>query len=86
MINFYIDRLRDKGFTSKGGSIYMKELQREFLDYYSHDYLKLMQSDFDINREGNWVRLFVRNNNKIRSPLRHLLFIQFLDIDINENV
>ncbi len=84
LINFYIDRLRDKGFTSKGGSIYMKELQREFLDYYSHDYLKLMQSDFDINREGNWVRLFVRNNNKIRSPLRHLLFIQFLDIDINE--
>ena len=84
LIKFYIDSLREKGFTSKGGSIYIKEFQKEFLDYYSHDYLKLMQSDFDIKQEGNWVRLFVRNNNKTRSPLRHLLFIQFLDISITE--
>jgi hypothetical protein len=43
-----------------------------------------MQSDIDIEDKTNWIRLFVRNNNKNRNPLRHLLFIQFLDIDIEE--
>lgn len=84
LIDLYIDMLRNRGFTSKGGSIYMKELQKEFLNYYTFDYLKLMQSDFDINKKGNWLRLFVRNNNKTRNPLRHLLLIQFLGVEIEE--
>lgn len=40
-IKFIINEILYK-ISIKGGSSYMKELQREFSDYYSHDYLKLM--------------------------------------------
>lgn len=82
IINYYIDRLREKGFASKSGNLYIGELVNEFVDFYPVEYLKLMQSSIDVNNETNWLRLFVRNNNKNRSPLRHLLFLQFLDLDV----
>jgi hypothetical protein len=84
IIDFYIDRLRERGLASKGGSIYVNELQSEFVNFYTHEYLKMMKSDIDLDTETNWVRMFVRNNNKNRSPLRHLLMLQFLNIEITE--
>ncbi|WP_442598193.1 TnsD family Tn7-like transposition protein [Neobacillus sp. D3-1R] len=84
IINFYIDRLRERGLASKGGKIYIERLIEAFLSYYPSDYLELMQSVVDIEKEANWLRLFVRNNNKNRSPLRHLLFLQFLGITVEE--
>jgi hypothetical protein len=84
IISFYIDKLRERGFASKGGSLYINKLLEAFVDYYPSEYLELMQSSIDVEKETNWLRLFVRNNNKNRSPLRHLLFMQFLDVDIQE--
>ncbi|MFI8715182.1 TnsD family Tn7-like transposition protein [Brevibacillus brevis] len=84
IINFYIDQLREKGFASKVGSVYIKELLEAFVQFYPSQYLELMQSSIDVDKETNWVRLFIRNNNKNRSPLRHLLFMQFLGIDVKE--
>lgn len=84
IINFYIDKLRERGLASKGGCIYLDNFQGEFVSYYSHKYLRMMQSDIDLDKETNWVRTFVRNNCKNRSPLRHLLVLQFLGIDIKE--
>jgi hypothetical protein len=84
IINFYIDRLRERGLASKGGSVYISELQNEFINFYSREYLNMMQSDIDLDSETNWVRMFVRNNNKNRSPLRHLLMLQFLNIEASE--
>lgn len=84
IISFYIDRLRDKGLSSKGGSLFIDELQRRLLEFYPEEYLELMQSNIDPQKETNWLRLFVRNNNKNRSPLRHLLFMQFLGVEITD--
>jgi hypothetical protein len=84
IISFYIDRLREKGLASKGGSLYINELQQQFIQYYQNEYLDLMQSKIDRNKKTNWLRLFVRNNNKNRSPLRHLLFLQFLGVEVDE--
>lgn len=81
IIDFYIDSLRNKRLASRNGSLYIKELQERFLQCYPTLYLKLMQCDFDPAIPSNWLRLFVRHNNKNRSPLKHLLFMQFLDID-----
>lgn len=36
----------------------------------------------NLEQKANWLRLFVRSNNKNRSPLRHLLFLQFLNVDV----
>ncbi|MFS0752621.1 TnsD family Tn7-like transposition protein [Oceanobacillus sp. 1P07AA] len=80
IIEFYIDRLREKGLASNNGNLYMKDVQERFLLNYPMEYLNLMQSDIDPDSPSNWLRLFVRNNNKNRTPLRHLLFLQFLGI------
>lgn len=83
IISYYIDSLREKGLASKGGSLYIDDLQQQFLHYYPSKYLDLMQSGIDPNKETNWLRLFVRNNDKNRSPLRHLLLLQFLDVEVD---
>ncbi|MCT4596030.1 MAG: TnsD family transposase [Anaeromicrobium sp.] len=82
IIDFYIDRLRDRGLTASSGAIYMKEFQREFVNFYSHEYLQLLQSDIDIEKEYNWLRVFIRHNGKNRNPLRHLLLLQFLGVEV----
>jgi len=84
IVNFYIDKLREKGLASKAGSLYIEKLMDVFLKFYSADYLEIMQSSINVEQEANWLRLFVRNNNKNRSPLRHLLFLQFLDVNTQE--
>ncbi|MCH6265105.1 TnsD family Tn7-like transposition protein [Neobacillus citreus] len=84
IISFYIDKLRERGLASQGGTIYMEKLVENFLHFYPLDYLELMQSEVNTEQEANWLRIFVRYNNKNRSPLRHLLFLQFLEIDVVE--
>lgn len=84
IIKFYIDKLREKGFTSKNGSLYIGKLLDAFLVFYPADYLEIMQSSVDVEHKDNWLKLFVRDNNKNRSPLRHLLLLQFLNIGAEE--
>lgn len=84
IVDFYVDRLREKGLASFNGSIYMKEFMDRFLRFYPPNYLSLMQSDVDLNEQTNWLRTFVRYNGKNRSPLRHLLVLQFLGITAEE--
>lgn len=84
IVDFYIDRLRERGLASNGGSIYIDEFQRSFINYYGNEYLKLMQSEVDINKETNWLRLFIRNNGERKNSLRHILLLQFLNVNIEE--
>src|SRR5690625_1788522 len=84
IISFYIDRLREMGLASKNGFLYMNDVEKGFIDYYSNDYLEMMQSEVDTELKNNWLRLFVRNNKGNRSPLRHLLYLQYLDISPKE--
>jgi len=78
--SFYIDRLREQGFTSKNGSIYLDKLLKAFINHFSPEYLELMQSSI-MKKENTWLRRFVNNNGKNRSPLRHLLLHGFLNIE-----
>lgn len=84
IISFYIDILRDKGLTSSSGNLYMNDVESRFLHHYPVEYLKIMQSEVDLMVSTNWLRAFVRNNNKNRSPLRHLLYLQFLGVGVDE--
>ena len=83
-VDSYVDLLREKGLASRNGTIYMKEFMDKFLRFYPFHYLSLMQSDLDLNGQTNWLRTFVRHNGKNRSPLRHLLVLQFLGITAEE--
>lgn len=82
--DFYIDKLRERNLASKSGNIYMIDLQSEFINFYGHEYLKLLQSDIDIESPTNWLRLFIRKSNKNKNVLRHLLMLQFLGVEAVE--
>ena len=84
IISFYIDSLRESGLASEAGNLYMNKVEEKFISYYSNEYLEMMQSKVDPQFKNNWLRLFVRNNKGNRSPLRHLLYLQFLDVSLEE--
>src|SRR5690625_2944413 len=84
IIDFYIDKLRERRYTSERGYLYIDKLIDGFLQHYPKEYLELMQSEVDKNQMGNWLRIFVRYNSSNRSPLRHLLFLQFLQVEVEE--
>lgn len=80
--DLYIDKLRDKGYTSKNGSIKLRELEKAFIEFYTQEYLELMQSKVEIG--NSWLRRFIRKSKKNKHVLRHLLMIQFLGLSIEE--
>ncbi|MDV2581684.1 TnsD family Tn7-like transposition protein [Alkalibacillus haloalkaliphilus] len=79
--DYYIDCLRDKGYTSKNGNVQMKNLITKFKDYYHDDYLRLMKSEIDADKYSDWFKRFFVNTGKNRSPLRHLLVQEFLSLN-----
>lgn len=80
--SLYIDKLRDKGYTSKNGSIKLRELEGAFIEFYTKEYLELMQSSIDVG--NSWLRRFIRKSKKNKHVLRNLLMIQFLGLSIEE--
>lgn len=78
----YIDRLRDRGYASKNGSIKLVELEEAFIDFYTQEYLILMQSYIEVG--NSWLRRFIRTSKKQKHVLRHLLMIQFLGLNIEQ--
>jgi hypothetical protein len=84
LARFYVDALRTQGYTSVNGNVYLSKLVDEFTNFYQSDYLQMMQSTVDKNQAVNWLRRFLAKNGKNRSPLRHLLILQFLNISLNE--
>ena len=84
IMDFYVDKLRESKLASRSGVIYMYDFLKQFKDYYSEYYLELMQSNYEIDDENNWLRLFIRKDNKSKSVLRHLMLLQFLNVDVSE--
>lgn len=78
----YIDKFREKGFASKNGSLKLNEIEEAFIEFYTQDYLGLMQSKID--KGNSWLRTFIRTSNRQKHLLRHLLMIQFLELTIEE--
>lgn len=78
----YIDRLRERGFTSNNGSLRLKEIEEAFIEYYTKEYLEFIQSNVEVG--NSWLRRFIRASKKQKHVLRHLLMIQFLDLTIEE--
>lgn len=80
--SYYIDRLREAELTSYVGNIKMPKFLEAFQAYYPADYLEMMQSVANIEERNSWLKLFIRNTAKNRSPLRHLLMLQFLKVQL----
>lgn len=56
-----------------------KKLGKLMLDYYPKEFLKLLNSDFEIEDTSNWLKYFLGEKSMYHSyPIRHLLVIRCL--------
>jgi hypothetical protein len=77
---FYKDKFYEKGLSTKSGRIHIKKLAYEFKEFYSDEYLNLMDSNIK-NYDNNWLmNFFSKSNNK--PIVRHLLLLQFLNCSV----
>lgn len=81
MLRRYYNRLLQRGLAYfHNGRIHNKDLARDFVNFYSHDFLNCLNSDVRSNR-GGWLFDLLRRGcvNQSQPPIRHLLLMIFLD-------
>ncbi|EDT74389.1 TnsD family Tn7-like transposition protein [Clostridium butyricum] len=79
----YKVRLIEKGFASVTGITNWNKVNREFVEFFSNEYLELLDSDINLNEKFTWTRNLFEKNLLIH-PIKHILFIQFLFGSVNE--
>ena len=74
-------KLIEKGYARMNNYIHQKKLKQDFVDFYGHEYLALVQSPVSVN-SGGWLPDMVRNNDRTTYSIRYLLLARFLGIPI----
>lgn len=80
----YRENLRQKDLLTVSGQVRQRELYNAFKLFYSPQLLQLLQSEIDVDNEYNWLKVLTRNSRRVVHPIRHLLLIHFLGIDIRK--
>ena len=76
--------LTQKGFINISGRVKQNELYEAFMSFYDKRVLQFLESDIDNDYEYNWLRVITRNSKRTVHPIRHLLFINFLGLTVEE--
>lgn len=77
----YITKLRELGWVGlKGQMLQPSSFGITFVEYYSYEFLEMLESNIEMNLSYNWLFKMVRRFGfrNLYHPLRHLLIIQFL--------
>lgn len=80
----YREILKQKGFATKAGSIRMDTLCREIMLRYGGNLLRIFQSELPKDKGDGWLGHLLRKNNTAVAPLRHILLVQALGINLEE--
>jgi len=75
-------KLIEKGYANMNNYIYQKRLRDDFIEFYSENYLNLIQSSVT-NKSHNWLSNLLRKNDNDTYFLRYLILARFLDIPLN---
>lgn len=80
---YYLNRLQNLGYASvNGGKVDQERLQQDVLSFFGADFLGRLQSS--INGEDHWLNQISRRHRKSFHPIRHLIFLQFLNSDLED--
>jgi hypothetical protein len=80
----YKNLIYERGLTTSSKRIKQRDLYEEFVSFYGKALLKTMDSSIDNDYEYNWLRTITRNSERTVHPVRHLLLINFLGINISD--
>ncbi|WML42281.1 TnsD family Tn7-like transposition protein [Neobacillus sp. OS1-2] len=76
---FYLKKLQEKGYITKSKRIRMQELKSVFLKSFDSEFLRMINSSFNLGDENTWFHKVLRKPRVTCYPLRHLLLLLFLN-------
>ena len=79
----YINYIISKDLATLNGSIKTKELIKSFKSYYGDSILDILESNIELNNYYNWLYKILKTTESV-SPIRHLLLIKFLGVEIED--
>jgi Tn7-like transposition protein D/TniQ len=83
LTKFYKDLLREQGYLTTKGYIKQECLYDDFISFYGLNILTVLQS-VPTNEEGTcWLKKITRKQRNSIHPIRHILLLTFLGIDLN---
>ncbi|MGA3599594.1 TnsD family transposase [Lysinibacillus agricola] len=83
LVSLYKDKLRKKGLITAGGHVRQTDLYNEFVKFYGMNILDYFQSVPLLERESCWLKNITRKHRISFHPVRHLLLMNFLEIEID---
>jgi len=78
----YTPALASNGFATRAGSVRMDDLRRHVLGFYGHKLLELLQCSLPDHKGDGWLGHLLRKPNTAVAPLRHLLLLGALEVDL----
>ena len=79
----YLQKLQQRGIATTNGRIDQEALSEALVSFYGVPYLKAAQS-LPESQSQNWISEMARKPRKTFHPIRHLLFMQFLGLTLDE--
>lgn len=71
--------LKEKDFSNINGKVDQKKLAEQFQLFYGEELLSSVQSSVSYENPYCWLKNITRKHRKTFHPVRHILFIHFLD-------
>lgn len=84
LLEKYKNLLYERDLTTSSNRVRQRDLYEEFISFYGKDFLKLMDSVIDYKDEYNWLTVITRDLKRAVHPIRHLLLINFLKVEIDD--
>lgn len=79
----YREVLASKGFMTRAGCVRVRELRRQFVAKCGPRLLELLQSGLRADKRDDWLICLLRNSSSAMAPLRHLLLLRILDVELD---
>ncbi|WP_057767788.1 TnsD family Tn7-like transposition protein [Cytobacillus praedii] len=80
--NFYLEKLKTKGYLTPSKRLRMKEIISSFLSSFEPGFLETLDSNFSADEDDTWFHKVLRKPRVACHPLRHLLLLLFLKEDM----
>src|SRR6185437_3902010 len=80
----YLNLLKERGFTTCNGRLYLERLLAAFYQKFPDRLLRRLHCQLRVRQETPWLIRLIRTPKGLQAPLRHLLFIDFLGYTAEE--
>jgi hypothetical protein len=81
--SLYMSRLLSMGLVTANGRVRFAELFPRFVSFFGHELLDLLGEKLNIDDEDTWLHKVFRKPKVTCHPMRHILIMLFLDMDIS---